>query len=283
MRALLAAKRHFEGVREVVEVARTRLEEARTLAAAGEAAPLVRQTLIDALQLAESCRRDHLVREAENELRAVSREAHLLHVFRRVRGRHGTPDTTSLSRAVRESVTVLFLDLKGSSEFAKGRDPEVVLMTLNQMMSDLYAVLRRYEGRSSFRGDGFMAIFRDTDHAVRGVTSALEMTRALAEFNEPRELLGLPPFGVRIGVATGEVVLGNVGTYDKIDFEAIGTTCNLGARLEGRAVPGTPCISAGTHEAVGDRFEYKPGSPRTESLKGIGDQLVWDVVGLRRG
>jgi adenylate cyclase len=149
-------------------------------------------------------------------------------------------------------------------------------------MSDLYAVLRHRQARSSFRGDGFMAIFRGSDHAIRGVTAALEMTGSLVDFNKPRELLALPLFGVRIGVATGEVVLGNVGTYDKIDFEAIGTTCNLGARLEGRAEPGVPCISAGTHEAVGDRFEYKPGSPRTEFLKGIGDQQVWDVVGFKR-
>ena len=154
------------------------------------------------------------------------------------------------------------------------------MMTLNQMMADLVAVLRKHEAQvSAFRGDGFLALLRGTDHAVRAVAAGLDLFQAIETFNEPRAVLDLPLLTARVGISTGEGFLGNVGTYDKMDYTAIGTTANLGARLESVAEPGLPCISWQTHELVRDRFVYKEGSPRTLDLKGLGDQQMWDVVG----
>lgn len=271
---------HFEKAREQPEIARTQLEIARTRHSAGAPRPQTTQEYLQALKEAESSRRPRLVEHVERELHAVNPDAYCSHMYRRVRGRDVPEDTTSLIGGSRQTISVLYLDLKGSTEFALGKDPEEVMMPLNQMMADFVNVLRRYSGQvSAFRGDGFLALFREKDHAVRAVSAGLELLRALEEFNIPRTLLGLPIFTGRVGIATGEAYLGNVGTYDKMDFTAIGTTANLGARLESAAQPNVPCISAQTHEQVRDRFIYKLGNPRRMELKGLGEQEMWDVVG----
>ena len=87
-----------------------------------------------------------------------------------------------------------------------------------------------------FRGDGFMAVVRGQYHARRAVDAALDMNPSIQAFNEPRRLLGLPEFSTRVGISTGEMCFGNAGTYDKLDFTAIGRAVNLGAdRAEGEA------------------------------------------------
>ncbi len=282
-RALREALNYFDANQEAVEVARTQFEIARTRRAAGEAAPLVADALLQALGAAESCRRADLVRQIEQELRAVDYHAYAEHVYRRVRGREVTEDSCSLLDGRREPLTALYLDLKGSTEFALATDAEEVMAAINQMMADFVAVLRRRgAGVSAFRGDGFLALVRGQDHAFRAVAAGLELCQALAEFNQPRQLLRLQPFTARVGVSTGEAFLGNVGTYDKMDYTALGTPVNLGARLEAIAEPGCPCISRQTYEAVRGRVRYRGGSPRKVKLKGLealGDHEVWDVVG----
>jgi adenylate cyclase len=212
----------------------------------------------------------------------VYAEAHYTRVFRRVRGRGMPEETDSLISGTTEPLTVLFLDITGSTSYALDTPPEVVMMTLNQMMADMAATLRGHNALVSvFRGDGFMAMFRGHRHASRAVAAGLDLCRHMADFNEPPTILGLRPFAIRVGISTGEAVLGNVGTYDLMDYSAIGTTVNLGARLEGEAAPGFPCISRRTYDEVRGRFQYRVGSPRLivpKGLEELGEQQVWDVV-----
>jgi class 3 adenylate cyclase len=280
---LRAALTHFEESKEQAEVARTQIEMARTRAAACAPRPQITQEYLRALRQAEACRRSELVRQIEEELKQIDAEAYHAHTYRRVRGWAFDDDTTSLISGRRETLTVLYLDLAGSTDFALGRDPEEVMMTLNQMMADFVAVLRKHEAQvSGFRGDGFLALFRERDHAIRAVAAALDLFAELAAFNVPRQILDVPLFKARIGIASGQVFLGNVGTYDKMDYTAIGTTANLGARLESSAEPGLPCISAQTRELLGGRFTYKDDNGRMVHLKGLPEQKVWDVVGWEK-
>jgi class 3 adenylate cyclase/Tfp pilus assembly protein PilF len=281
-RALRAALAFFESAKspERVQIARTLWEIARAARDARAPRPEITREYVEALNAAEGCRRAELVRRIGEELKEIDPEAYYVHVFHRVRGRYAPQDTDSLISGVSEPLTVLFLDLKGSTDYALTVPSEVVMMTLNQMMADMTAVLRRYDALvSGFRGDGFMAIFRGQNHATRAVEVALELFQELEDFNEPRGILGLKSFEVRIGISTGGAVLGNVGTYDLMDYTAIGTTANLGARLESAAEPGYPCISRQTHFEVGNRFLYREGNPRELTLKGIGPQQLWDVIG----
>lgn len=282
-RALRSALAYFvdtDGGR--AEAARTKLEEARTLRARPAPRPMVKAALLEALDRAERCRRDTLVGDIEAELKKVDETEHCLHVYRRARGRDVREDTVSLLKGIREDATVIFLDLQGSTDYARNQDPEVVMITLNQMMADLAGVLERHSASvTAYLGDGFMALLRGTNHAKRAVAAALDLDAAMGAFNRPREVLMLPLLRVRIGIGTGEVFIGNVGTYQKMDFTAIGTTVNLAARLQPEAEPGLPCISHTTYEHVQESFIFKEGNPRTVPLKGLGERQVWDVVGRR--
>jgi class 3 adenylate cyclase/Tfp pilus assembly protein PilF len=279
-RALLAALAYFDSQKERAEAARTQLEVARMLRASNAPRPMVTSALIAALNRAERCRRDPLVREIEQELKTVDSAAHCRHVYHRARGRDIREDTVSLFAGSRETSSIMFLDVQGSTEYARNQDPETVMMTLNQMMSDFVEVLDRYGASvTAYLGDGFMALLRGTDHASRAVSAALDLMESLDEFNRPRIVLGLKPLNIRIGVSTGEVFTGNVGTYQKMDFTAIGSTANLAARLQSEAEPGLPCISRDTYNQLPQgAFIFKTGCPRTVSPKGLGEQQVWDVI-----
>jgi class 3 adenylate cyclase len=279
-RELLAALADFERAGNRAEAARTHREVAHVLRARGEPAGKVAAALVRALESAEGSRRHVLVGEIEHDLRGVDEAALLRHVYRRVRGRGVREDTVALLAGERETVTVLFLDLQRSTEYVRGTDPGAVMVTLNQMLADFAAILREHGvSVTSYLGDGFMGLVRGARHAHCGVAAALALEAALRQFNRPREVFGLPPLVARVGVSTGEAVLGNVGTYDKMDFTAVGTTVNLAARLQTEAEPGRPCVCPTTYRMVQDRFRFAEGNPRAVKLKGLGECQAWDVVG----
>jgi len=270
----------FDATRRMAVAAATQLEIARTRLAAKAMPRVVTQAFLDALQRAEDCRRTGLVRTAEEELEGVNAEAHARHVFRRVRGPLAPAETSALATGASEQASVLFLNLQGFMSFCQGMDPEEVVATLNQMLADLETVLVRYKAQvTAYLGGGFMALLLGSDHAGRAVEASLDLFRVVEEFNRPREVLGLRLLPVRIGVSSGSVYLGDIGTYRKMDFTAVGPVVNLASRLVRAGEEASPCISQETYEAVQTRFRFKADGPRTVDLKGIGRRQVWDVVG----
>lgn len=272
----------FSRIGEQAELARAKYHLARLRIARD--APDAVQTLLEALAVAESTRRDAIVREIEEELQRVAPEERLNRELQRARG-EGSPDApVSLHAGVHEAASVIFLDVAGSTDFARVTDPEELMMTLNQLMAEIDARLARHGAAVTvYLGDGLMALVRGRNHAHRAVDAVLDVSNAVADFNAPRELLGLRPLSVRTGVSTGEVFIGYVGTYRKMDFTAIGAAVNLAARLQTEAGPGVPAISSATHEQVSDDFEFSPHSPRMATLKGLGIREVWDVTARRPG
>jgi class 3 adenylate cyclase len=279
-RKLRAALVYFENAPDHAEAARTLWEIARTQRTAGYQPPLLTRAFEDALERAEACRRDELVAAIEEELREVDPEAYLRHLYRRVRGRGLREDTPTLAPGTQEVLTILFLELHGLDEYGRDLNPESVLMTLNQMMADLGTVLERQRARvTAYFGDGLLALFREGRHGERAVDAALELLAALGEFNRPRAVLGLTLIQARVGIHTGPALLGNVGTYQKMDFTAVGAAVTLASRLLSWAEPGVPCISRETRQLVADRFTYRPGCPRTVTPAGLAPVEVWDVAG----
>jgi class 3 adenylate cyclase len=124
-----------------------------------------------------------------------------------------------------------------------------------------------------------MALLRGYGHSERAVAAALDLIAVVEEFNRPRAVLGLRQLPVRIGIATGNMFLGNIGTYRRMDFTAVGAAVNLAGRLMRLADPRAPCISQETYEQVRDRFTFAPGCPRLVELADIGRREVWDVTG----
>lgn len=278
-RYLRQALNFFQHAREQAEIARTRLELARLLKEQGAPQPVIRDEFLLAVAAAEKSRRPNLVQEADRELNGVDPATSARYIYRRVRGRRIDEDSTSLTSAEQDTVTVFFFDLQGFTAWSSKTDPSVVILCLNQMMATFIEATTRHEVQViEYMGDGFLALSRGPYHARRAARAALDLNTALDEFNRPRHLLGLSEFTCRIGISTGEVVLGNVGTYEKIDYRAVGTTVNLAARIQNVALPPRPCVSHSTWEVIQHDFVFDSQSPRKVELKGIGIVQVWDLA-----
>jgi class 3 adenylate cyclase len=280
---LRRALEFFEQIQDLSEIARTRLELARLLKAKGVPLPLVRDEFRAAVMQAEQSRRPHLVQDADRELAEIDPATGAQHVYRRIRGRRIDGDSTSLTSAERDIVTVFFFDLQGFTAWSRNTDPSVVMVGLNQMMARFLDATTRHDVQViEYMGDGFLALSRGQHHARRAVAASLDLYAALGQLNRPRRILQLSEFTCRIGISTGEVVLGNVGTYDKIDYRAVGTTVNIAARIQNKAISGCPCVSQATWEAVQSEFEPNSRLPRKLSFKGLGRQTVFDIRGRKQ-
>ncbi|MBY0228605.1 MAG: tetratricopeptide repeat protein, partial [Gemmataceae bacterium] len=277
---LRGALEHFETAREEDDAVQAWWERARIERDRGAPSALVSRCYAQALARAEGLRHDPLVRGIEREFHDVDPEGFLRHIYQRARGWSIDADDPSLMEGTTESATVLFIDLPGFSEWSQGMDPQAVLVTFNHLMGDFADVLARHEGRVvAYRGNGLMALVREARHADRAVLAALDLVSALEAFNGPRRLLGLPLFEVRIGIASGDVLLGNVGTYHKMDFTAIGPAVSMAGAIRNEARYGVPCVSRGTAEAVRGRFRFASSEPRSVAVAGFGAVEVWDVAG----
>ncbi len=280
--SLREARDLFDGCSNWLDAAKAQLEIARTSEKKGDPPLMVMEELTLALDRAEKTRRHHLVREVEEEIKRIDLSQYCLRAYRRARGRRINEDTVSLITGQGEEVSIIFLDIQRFTDFSRSEEPETVFMTLNQIFYDLSEIFEHYEITvNQYLGDGFMAIVRGADHPDRAVRASLAIMEAIREFNSPRKVLELPLLLTRIGINTGPVYLGNVGTYTKIDFTGIGTTTNQAARFQSEAEAGTPCISRNTYIHIKDHFIFKEGNPRVVNLKGLGEREAWDVVGTR--
>jgi class 3 adenylate cyclase len=187
----------------------------------------------------------------------------------------------------RKQVTVLFCDLAGSTAVADGLDPEVFRELLEQYVALALHEVYRFEGIvTQLSGDGFMALFgapvAHEDAPQRAVWAALAIRDALRHFNRQLEAergLSLP---ARIGLNTGQVVVGTVGNDLKMDYTAIGDTTNLAARLESLARPGTILISDSTARLVRGFFRLREVGPL--AVKGKSEPVAaFEVVAGRAG
>lgn len=137
----------------------------------------------------------------------------------------------------RKTVTILFSDLVGSTALQAALDPESVRNVMGRFYAAMSDELERHGGRAEkFIGDAVMAVYgapiptgRDPENAV---ASALAMQRAIAVINDRRAARGEPPIRLGIGIATGEVIAGTVGSPKRMDYTVIGDRVNLAARLE---------------------------------------------------
>jgi adenylate cyclase len=145
----------------------------------------------------------------------------------------------------RTECTLLFSDLRGFTSFSEARDPEEVLDILNRYLTAMSeAILDAGGTLVSYMGDGIMAVFGapipQPDHADRAVAASREMLRRLEEFNSWMRAEGHGDgFKMGVGLNTGPVMVGNVGSERRLEFTTIGDTVNTASRIEGMT-KGTP-------------------------------------------
>ena len=180
-------------------------------------------------------------------------------------------------------VTALFADISGYTAMTSGMPPREVVALLNEYFSVVSGVVIDHEGViEKYIGDALLAVWgapttRDDD-ADRAVATAIAMLRALVPFNERRTRRGLPPLAVHIGLHSGPVAAGNIGSETYLQYATIGDTTNVASRI---------CSAASADEIlVSDATWQRLSSPRPPaeplapvSVKGKADPLrLWRIL-----
>jgi adenylate cyclase len=179
-------------------------------------------------------------------------------------------------------VSILFADIVGFTRMSEKMSPTAVAYLLNDYLSRMTDVIFRHEGTlDKYIGDAIMAVFGAPldmpDHAARAVRAGLEMLERLEEFNGERS--EGPRLGIRIGINSGRVVAGEIGSLNKKEYTVLGDTVNTASRLESSvATPMTVVIGPQTYEAVKAEFACRSLGERT--LKGK-EQVVTAYEVLR--
>jgi class 3 adenylate cyclase len=183
----------------------------------------------------------------------------------------------------RKQVTVLFADLKGSMELIAERDPEEARAILEPVLERMMEAVHHYEGTVNLvMGDGIMKLFgapvAHEDHAVRACYAALRMQEAIRRFTgELRHSRGLE-VQIRVGLNSGAVVVGAIGSDLQVDYTAVGQTTHLAARMEQFAAPGTVRLAADTLRLAEGYIAVKPLGPMP--VKGVPHPVeVYELTG----
>jgi len=155
----------------------------------------------------------------------------------------------------RKQVTVVFADLKGSTELIQGLDPEEARRLLDPALQIMMDAVHRYEGTvNQVLGDGIMALFgaplAHEDHALRACYAALAMQTAMRRYSEDMRRTQGIEVQLRVGLNSGEVVVRAIGNDLHMDYSAVGQTTHLAARMEQLAIPGSIRLTAATLRLV---------------------------------
>lgn len=165
------------------------------------------------------------------------------------------PESLKLS-GQRKEITIMFSDVRKFSTLSDKIEPEVIHRLLNLYFSRMTEIAFKYDGFvDKFIGDGLLCFFGDPiahpDHALRAVRAAIDMQRAVRELGPViQQELGLDPIVIRIGINTGYVIVGNMGSADRMEYTVLGSDVNLAQRLEASATPGEIMISENTYQQV---------------------------------
>jgi adenylate cyclase len=165
-----------------------------------------------------------------------------------------------------EECTVFNSDIRGFTRMSEQISPEDLVEAMNEYFEVMVDTIFKYEGTlDKFLGDGIMALWgapvRHPEDAVRSVSCALEMWQVLAQLNQRRQARGLHPLEVGIGIHTGPLVAGYIGSSKALSYTVLGDVANTSARLCSVALGGQTIISEHTLAQLGSRFEVQELEP----------------------
>jgi len=155
------------------------------------------------------------------------------------------------------SISILFADIRGFSSLTEKIEPMMVVSLLNEYFTSMSEVVFEHGGTlGEYIGDEIMAYFgapfeRD-DHAILTISVAIKMMETMKSLKKQWQGSGSPSFDVGIGIATGPVIAGNIGSIQQMKYTVIGNAVNLASRLCSRAQPGQILISSDTYKKAGE-------------------------------
>ena len=146
------------------------------------------------------------------------------------------PDKLRLGGERRE-LTVMFSDIEGFTSISEGMEPEDLVLVLNEYLSHMSAIILAHGGTlDKYEGDAIMAFWGapipQEDHALRACRASIAQIESLKELREKWKQEGKPNINIRIGLNTGDMIVGNMGGTERFEYTVIGDSVNLGSRLE---------------------------------------------------
>jgi class 3 adenylate cyclase/tetratricopeptide (TPR) repeat protein len=193
--------------------------------------------------------------------------------------------TTGPLAGERKQVTVMFADISGFSAMSEQRDAEEVVTLVNACFAKLSECVYLYEGTiDKYIGDSIMAVFgaprAHEDDPERAIRTALTMREALGQFNSQPPLPLADPLDIHIGISTGYVIAGLIGTERRQDYTVMGDAVNLASRLEDVSDRGQIFVSEDTYRLTSRLFIFKGLDP--VNVKGKTDPVrLYEVLGAR--
>jgi adenylate cyclase len=183
----------------------------------------------------------------------------------------------------RQDLSILFSDIRGFTTISEGLKPEQVVELLNEYLTKMVEVVFRNEGTmDKFIGDAVMAFWGapvpQEDHHKKAVNCAIEMIEEVAKLQEKWKAEGKTLIRIGIGINSGEVIVGNMGSLEKMDYTVIGDNVNLASRLEGltKEFKTQIVVSEATYNQVKDFVDAEP----LGSVKVKGKARSVDIYGV---
>ena len=184
----------------------------------------------------------------------------------------------------RRKVTILVSDLRGFSAISEEFSPEDVVKILNFYLESMTDIIHEYKGTiNDFMGDGILVMFgapiSREDDSQRAIACAMAMQLAMKQVNEKNQAMNLPILEMGIGINTGEVVAGNIGSQKRAEYTVIGSHVNLAARIESYTVGGQIFISEHTYQDA--NIDLRIDSELQVEAKGIKHPInLYEVGGI---
>jgi class 3 adenylate cyclase len=212
------------------------------------------------------------LKRANDHVRSLMKDVERRNEFiRRVFGRYLTdeiaetlldsPEGLNMGGERRE-ITIMMADIRGFTNISSHSAPEEVVTMVNNFLSVMTDVIIRYGGTiDEFIGDAILGLFGAPkamhDHAEKAVACAIEMQQAMQQVNELNKAAGLPEFETGIGINTGEVIVGNIGSEKRAKYGVVGHHVNFTSRIESYTAGGQILISERTHDACRSILETR--------------------------
>ena len=179
-------------------------------------------------------------------------------------------------------LTILFADIRGFTPLSEGLAPDKLVDLLNEHFSAMTEILFEHGGTlDKYIGDAVMALFgapiSTEEDVLRAVRAGMAMQERNDHLNTERKTRGLPTFELGLGINTGEVFTGYIGSPKRMDFTVIGDHVNIASRLCSIAAGGKVIVGEDTYQAVKDHVEIR--SAGTPVLKGKTEQVnAYEIV-----